>query len=742
MKKIITTICATLFLFLIVAPIEAVETEIYPHKWATDAEATAQSRDDVGLTPANISAIPLGSVNATGVVWLVANGGTESVNATGARANLSAAKSGVNTDITSMTGLDDDGIPLAKVANAASDGNNTDITHLSGPALGIPASGNLTNCDSYPSASITSQGVSERSTDAEAVAGTDTERHVTPANLTARLAEAGIISGVADPTDANGVGDRGFNDNRYTGRSYGIMWNENQDTYIRIGDPYLFIHDDMKRCILADNGTVVYYLEEDTSYNRDGVAPSVAGTCDANATNKITDAGIFTEAAADYVGRYVHDTTADVYAMITAKDDNDTLSLQEDIFVIGDTFEVCTAVLDGTDGQVMVEILAFYHKYSYKNGWHQHSISYDQLFGYTLHHAFQKNGANVTARYMSAYEGVLYDTTESKYVNGLYLPSNASYQMSFNGTTETITSDTLTHPFTNLEAGVDKIVISGTANNNLTVGLTAVTDTTITTDGNLTDEGSVACIVQVQRDWTGSTGDVLGSVSGKVPMNYGTRAQFRAIAANKGTGWRQQSFDLVSAVQLLYLVEYGSWYSRSEIGPGLTDWGSGVWDAWNNINPIERTGLSNGRGNGTWNVSNGVGAKGSYMSYRGIENFYGHVWKWVDGININSNVPYVSNTDTQFADGTATNCTALGVTLANTNGYQKTLAQIARGFLPASVGGSSSTYITDYYYQSTGWRVARLGGGANDGARAGAAYWGLDGPVGTAIRYTSARVSW
>ena len=31
-----------------------------------------------------------------------------------------------------MTGLSDDGIPLAKVANAASDGNNSDITQLSG----------------------------------------------------------------------------------------------------------------------------------------------------------------------------------------------------------------------------------------------------------------------------------------------------------------------------------------------------------------------------------------------------------------------------------------------------------------------------------------------------------------------------------------------------------------------------------------------------------------------------------
>jgi len=60
------------------------------------------------------------------------------------------ATSGANNDITSMTGLSNDGIPLAKVANAASDGANSDITSLNGPALGTPASGTLTSCTGLP----------------------------------------------------------------------------------------------------------------------------------------------------------------------------------------------------------------------------------------------------------------------------------------------------------------------------------------------------------------------------------------------------------------------------------------------------------------------------------------------------------------------------------------------------------------------------------------------------------------
>ena len=119
----------------------------------------------------------------------------------------------------------------------------------------------------------------------------------------------------------------------------------------------------------------------------------------------------------------------------------------------------------------------------------------------------------------------------------------------------------------------------------------------------------------------------------------------------------------------------------------------------------------------------------------------------MDGFNINDNIPYVSNTETHFADGTDTNYTRLedtggsGVTLINANGYQTTLEQIQRGFLPsAAVGGSSSTYITDYYYQAADWRGARLGGYADDGATAGFFYWTLGNSSGGRSRRISGRL--
>jgi len=379
------------------------------------------------------------------------------------------------------------------------------------------------------------------------------------------------------------------------------------------------------------------------------------------------------------------------------------------------------ANLDGTDGQVMVEIPAFYQLHSLTGNVHKWQISLKETSGFTLHPAFTKDGVNVQYRYIGAYEGTLYDTSASRYTNGIY---QTAVSCVFANADKSLTIASRTGVFSKLSVG-DKIVISGTTNNNGTKTVASlVSATKITVDEATTDETAAATIIQTEKNWTVTTGDVLASINGKAPINYGTRANFRAAAANRGTGWRQQDFYLVSAIQLLYLIEYGSFNSQSVVGNGLTDW-STAWPGYNNYNPINNTGLSNAKGNGTFNASNGDGVVGSYMTYRGIENFYGHLWKWVDGMNINNNRAYVSNTRSDFADDTTINYTDTGVNMINADGYQATLLNISTGFLPASVGASSSTKITDYYWQSTGWRVGILGGCANDGLIAGACYWYL-----------------
>jgi len=220
--------------------------------------------------------------------------------------------------------------------------------------------------------------------------------------------------------------------------------------------------------------------------------------------------------------------------------------------------------------------------------------------------------------------------------------------------------------------------------------------------------------------------DKLASVSGIYPMVGLERDEFRALAANRGAGWRQQDFWLTSAVQLLYVVEYGDFNSQANLGDGNVN-GSFVGSSSNqNDSPLTIAGASNGFGSASTDGSQpSAGAKPgtAYMSYRGIENFYGNCWDFVDGFNIIDLVPYVNNDDTTFADDTTTNYEQIGDAMPSSNGFVTDIQNIGGAFIPASVGGSSSTFLTDDFFQNTGNRVALFGGNADLGSQGGAFYW-------------------
>ena len=114
------------------------------------------------------------------------------------------------------------------------------------------------------------------------------------------------------------------------------------------------------------------------------------------------------------------------------------------------------------------------------------------------------------------------------------------------------------------------------------------------------------------------------------------------------------------------------------------------------------------------------------MKYRGIENWYGNGWQWVDGINININATgdvYVSNTTADFADNTDTNYTLIASDYETSgSGYITDWSNIDDYFIAsANTGGSSSTYVTDHNNTSANVnRIVAVGGDANDGTLAGA----------------------
>jgi hypothetical protein len=285
-------------------------------------------------------------------------------------------------------------------------------------------------------------------------------------------------------------------------------------------------------------------------------------------------------------------------------------------------------------------------------------------------------------------------------------------------------------------------------NNGTVTVASLVSNTKITVSEVLVDETAANTVIETQKDFTATTGDKLSSVSGFAPTVNFTRANCRVLASNRGAGWRQLDYSLVSAIQLLWLTEWASFYTQSLLGAGITNVSD--WSTYNDYNPIARSGNSNTIGNATGNTAGSISSateSTKYLSYRGIENWFGHIWEFVDGFNINNNIPYITNNSTYWADDTATNYVrpndVLGdaVTLIGTNGYSATLLQILEGFLPKTVGASSSTKITDYYYQDSGWRVARLGGGSDNGVKAGGFYWLLVVSSADLSRAISGRLS-
>ena len=244
--------------------------------------------------------------------------------------------------------------------------------------------------------------------------------------------------------------------------------------------------------------------------------------------------------------------------------------------------------------------------------------------------------------------------------------------------------------------------------------------------------------------------DKLSSVAGKYPAVGITRAQARQLAANRGNGWRQLDFALWSAIQMLYIIEYQSLFSQNKTGAGNTN-GSYLASSSNqNDSPHTIAGASNSIGNASTNTTTGAGVSAkpgtSFMSYRGIENLYGNAWTWLDGCNINigtAGTVYTSNKTSHFADDTATNYQLVTSSFPTTTGYPSDFLNADEYFLPSNAaGGSTTTYLTDYFYASTALNhVLVAGGSASDAGSAGVFCLSSNSGSTSRVRSFSARLA-
>lgn len=240
-----------------------------------------------------------------------------------------------------------------------------------------------------------------------------------------------------------------------------------------------------------------------------------------------------------------------------------------------------------------------------------------------------------------------------------------------------------------------------------------------------------------------------------------TRPNIEQMAKNRGEGWHSFGIKTASMEQLLMIVEMGMMNLQTAIGQGVVNlpWTTGSDTTSSYAGATGSTaslGNGTGRATETTTYEGGVATKNTAdgktsICYRGVENFWGNVWKFAYGINFYCEVgkPFLGYVckDFNYAESKRTdNYENIGFALPSENGYVSAMGYSTNYdwlFLPSEVKGNSSLPVGDYYYQNNTWngyRIARLGGSWYDGSYAGGFYWNLNNGVGGRTRNFGGRL--
>lgn len=219
-------------------------------------------------------------------------------------------------------------------------------------------------------------------------------------------------------------------------------------------------------------------------------------------------------------------------------------------------------------------------------------------------------------------------------------------------------------------------------------------------------------------EWDGTYRSLLGC-----PVTYLTRDQFRQAARKRGSGWEMYTYGAHKTLFWLFAVEYATLNSQKPFNAqkdanGFSQGGLGEgasqmtdWINFNNANPLIPCGYTNEFGNGSGekayvvkNASDSTHATLMANRYRGIENPFGHVWKYTDGANIQVttgdaglSILWTTDDPSNFSDTSYTGYDKKG-NICRTSGYAKKMLLGENGdIIPTEVDGSSSTYWCNYY---------------------------------------------
>lgn len=194
----------------------------------------------------------------------------------------------------------------------------------------------------------------------------------------------------------------------------------------------------------------------------------------------------------------------------------------------------------------------------------------------------------------------------------------------------------------------------------------------------------------------------LRSLCSKQPTVNITIGQTRTLAQANGDGYDQIAFYQLTLLQCLFLIKYKSRNSQTALGRGYVT---------SNSKAIQ-TGGTVAKG-----MDFGETTGKQQMKFLGIEDFWGNLYYWIDGLVSSSNSHALTATQNFNDNGTGYDDQGQ---LNETGGYMKTPQGTNNlGFIVKTANGSSTTYFADSAYFYGGY-VPSFGGSWGDGFNAGA----------------------
>lgn len=207
----------------------------------------------------------------------------------------------------------------------------------------------------------------------------------------------------------------------------------------------------------------------------------------------------------------------------------------------------------------------------------------------------------------------------------------------------------------------------------------------------------------------------LRSLSGQSIMNSKTGTQEITYAQANGEGWNIEVWaDKLLMFLLLYLMGK-SLDLQTTFGQGHSSGGSSV-------SSLINTGTLDDKG-----LFYGYSSTDSKVKVFGMEDQWAEQWNRYCGLMLDNGIYKYKMTEGTVDGSTITGYPTTTTTgmldggqPPTTNAYVTKFAVHGDTILPDTVGGSSSTYYCDYFYQSqSGVRFALLGGCSYDGAHCG-----------------------